>query len=58
MINQLNVVIAELQLAVAKLANGEKPASVKALIAQAQEDLIAIAKSIGQGGGGDETPNA
>ena len=45
-INKLNVVIAELNLAVAQLAAGAAPSSLTDLLNQAKLDLAAATKSI------------
>ncbi len=57
-INKLNVVIAEINLAVARLAAGDAPSSLADLLNQAKVDLAAATASIiGQNpGGGDVNP--
>jgi hypothetical protein len=46
-ISRLNVVIAELNLAAARLANGEPPSAVLSVLRQAQTHLAELTKSVG-----------
>ena len=47
-ITLINLVIAELNLAVAKIANGDSKASVKAVLETAKTDLVETIRKIGQ----------
>ena len=47
-ITLINLVIAELNLAVAKIANGDSKASVKAVLETAKIDLVETIRKIGQ----------